>query len=88
MNIAQNIPTEKASQLFGEYKDKYGIAQNALLYHYARLIELMYAAERAVQLLEDDSITGTDLRQGLSETLMTREEAKGSSETKKRSWND
>jgi F420-non-reducing hydrogenase large subunit len=83
LNIAQNIPTEKASQLFGEYKDKYGIAQNALLYHYARLIELMYAAERSVQLLEDGSITGTDLRQGLSETLMTREEAKESGETRR-----
>jgi F420-non-reducing hydrogenase large subunit len=78
LNIAQNVPTEKASALFGEYKDKYGIAQNALLYHYARLIELMYASERAVQLLEDDSITGTDLRQGLSEKLMTKEEAKES----------
>ncbi|MBI5681069.1 MAG: Ni/Fe hydrogenase subunit alpha [Methanobacterium sp.] len=83
LNIAENIPTEKASQLFGEYKDKYGIAQNTLLYHYARLIELMYASERAVQLLEDDTITGTDIRQGLSEPLMTKEEAKESSETKR-----
>jgi len=83
LNIAESIPTEKASQLLGEFKDKYGIAQNALLYHYARLIELMYASERAVQLLEDDSITGTDLRQGLTESLMTKDEAKGSSETKR-----
>lgn len=83
LNIAQSIPTEKASALFGEFKDKYGIAQNALLYHYARLIELMYASERAVQLLEDDSITGTDLRQGLSEPLMTQAEAKDSNETKR-----
>jgi F420-non-reducing hydrogenase large subunit len=83
LNIAKNIPTEKASALFGEYKDKYGIAQNTLLYHYARLIELMYAAERSVQLLEDDLITGTDLRQGLSEPLMTKAEAKESGETKR-----
>lgn len=83
LNIAKNIPTEKASALFGEYKDKYGIAQNALLYHYARLIELMYAAERSVQLLEDDSINGIDLRQGLSEPLMTKAEAKESGETKR-----
>jgi F420-non-reducing hydrogenase large subunit len=75
MNIAENIPTEKASALFGEYRDNYGIAQNTLLYHYARLIELMYSAERAVQLLEDDTITGTDIRQGLSEPLMSKEEA-------------
>lgn len=83
LNIAETIPTEKASQLFGEYKDKHGIAQNALLYHYARLIELMYASERAVQLLEDSTITGTDIRQGLSEPLMTKEEAKESGDTKR-----
>jgi len=83
LNIAKSLPTEKASALFGEYKDKYGIAQNPLLYHYARLIELMYASEKAVQLLEDDSITGTDIRQGLSEPLMTKEEATGSGETKR-----
>ncbi len=83
LNIAQDIPTERASQLFGEYKDKYGIAQNTLLYHYARLIELMYASERAVELLEDDSITGSDIRQGLTEKLMTRDEAKESNETRR-----
>lgn len=43
----------------------------------------MYAAERAVQLLEDDSITGTDLRQQLSEPLLTKEEAEASGETKR-----
>jgi F420-non-reducing hydrogenase large subunit len=77
------IPTEKASNLFGEYRDNYGITQNALLYHYARLIELMYAAERSVQLLEDETITGTNLRQTLSEPLMTKDEAKESNETKR-----
>jgi F420-non-reducing hydrogenase large subunit len=83
LNVVDTIPTEKASALYGEYKDQYGIAQNALLYHYARLIELMYAAERAVQLLEDDNITGTDLRQNLSEPLMTKDEANASGETKR-----
>jgi len=83
LNIAQNVPTEKASALFAEYKEKYGIAQNPLLYHYARLIELMYASERAVELLEDSSITGTDLRQGISEPLMTKAEAKESSEIRR-----
>lgn len=43
----------------------------------------MYASERAVQLLEDDSITGTDIRQPLTEQLMTKEEAKESSETRR-----
>lgn len=83
LNVANTIPTEKASELFAEYKEAHGIAQNPLLYHYARLIELMYAAERSVQLLEDSSITGTDIRQGLSGSLMTKEEAKQSSERKR-----
>lgn len=83
LNIAQSISTEKASALFGEYRDNYGIAQNTLLYHYARLIELMYSAEKAVQLLEDETITGTDIRQSLNEPLMSKEEAESSGATKR-----
>ena len=83
LNVVDNIPTEKASDLFGEYRDNFGITQNALLYHYARLIELMYAAEKSVQLLEDENITGTNLRQTISEPLMTKDEAKESGETKR-----
>ncbi len=83
LNVIDNIPTEKASELFAEYKENFGLAQNPLVYHYARLIELMYASERAVQLLEDDSITGTDIRQPLTEKLMTKDEAKESSETRR-----
>ncbi len=83
LNVIDNVPTERASELYAEYKENFGLAQNPLLYHYARLIELMYSAERAVQLLEDDSITGTDLRQHLSEPLMTKAEAKESSETRR-----
>ncbi len=83
LNIINNIPTANASEMFAEYKENFGLAHNPLLYHYARLIELMYSAERAVQLLEDDSITGTDIRQHLSEPLMTKAEAKESGETKR-----
>ncbi|KAF5083969.1 NAD-reducing hydrogenase HoxS subunit beta [anaerobic digester metagenome] len=80
LNIVDGVPTEKAGALYGEYKDKFGMAQNPLLYHYARLIELMYSAERAVELLEDDAIVGEDIRQGV-DSLMTRAEAKESNET-------
>ncbi len=83
LNVIDNIPAEKAAELFAEYKENFGLAQNPLLYHYARLIELMYSAERAVQLLEDDSITGTDIRQPITEKLMTKEEAKESGETRR-----
>lgn len=83
LNVINNVPTENASEMFAEYKENFGLAQNPLLYHYARLIELMYSAERAVQLLEDDSITGTDIRQPLTEQLMTKAEAKESGETRR-----
>lgn len=78
LNIIDNVPTEKAAALYGEYKDKFGMAQNPLLYHYARLVELMYSVEKAIELLEDDSITSTDIRTGLSEPLMSTDEAKTS----------
>jgi F420-non-reducing hydrogenase large subunit len=83
LNVINNIPTDNASEMFAEYKENFGLAQNPLLYHYARLIELMYSAERAVQLLEDESITSTDIRQPITEKIMTKEEAKESSETRR-----
>ena len=52
------------------------MAQNPLLYHYARLIELMYSVEKAVELLEDDTITGSDIKVGLNEPLMSIDDAK------------
>jgi F420-non-reducing hydrogenase large subunit len=78
LNIVDSVPTERASELYGEYKDKYGMAQNPLLYHYARLIELMYSVEKAVELLEDDTITGSDIKVGLNEPLMSIDDAKKS----------
>lgn len=83
LNIIDNIPTPKASEMFAEFRENFGLTQNPLLYHYARLIEMMYASERAVQLLEDGNITSTDIRQPLSEPLMTKAEAKESGETKR-----
>ena len=86
LNIVDSVPTERASELYGEYKDKYGMAQNPLLYHYARLIELMYSVEKAVELLEDDAITGSDIKTGLSEPLMSIDDAKKSDDKNEGSW--
>lgn len=83
LNVIDNIPTPRAAELFAEFRENFGIAQNPLLYHYARLIELMYSSERAIELLNDPGITGTDIRQPLSEPLMTKDEAKESSETRR-----
>jgi len=38
-----------------------GIVEGSLYYHYARLIELLYAIERTQQLLKDKDICSTDL---------------------------
>ena len=50
-----------------EYKRMYETlggkpVQSTLAFHWARLVELLYAAERAVELSTDSSITNTDLR--------------------------
>jgi F420-non-reducing hydrogenase large subunit len=37
-------------------------AHNTLAYHWARLVELLYAAERMAELLEDDEIMGDNIR--------------------------
>ena len=37
-------------------------AQQTLLYHYARLIEMVYACERTIELLEWDGITDPNVR--------------------------
>jgi F420-non-reducing hydrogenase large subunit len=78
LNVIDKIPTEKAGRLLDEFKDNYGTAQNTLLYHYARLIELIYSVERALELLNDDEIISTNIRNGLNEPLMSFEEAKNS----------
>jgi F420-non-reducing hydrogenase large subunit len=46
-----------------EFRRKFGRpAYATLLFDYARLIDLMYACERAQELLEDKTLTGSDTR--------------------------
>jgi F420-non-reducing hydrogenase large subunit len=63
MNICDKIPTPLAQAEFEEFREKFGRpAQQPLLYHWARLIELLYNAENTIRLLEDPEITSTDTR--------------------------
>lgn len=63
MNVADRISTPLADKEMKEFKKAFGrSAQFTLLYHYARLIELLYASERAVELLDDESITNEKVR--------------------------
>ena len=63
INVADSISTPLANAEMKEFKNAFGSpAQYTLLYHYARLIELLHASERAEQLLSDSSITSQDVR--------------------------
>ncbi len=63
MNVNKNVFTEYANEELKEFKRKFGSPAHAtLLFDYARLIDLLYACERAKELLEDDSLTRIDTR--------------------------
>lgn len=64
LNAADGMATPLAQEAYEEmYKTFGGKPVNATLaMHWARLIELLYAAEYSVQLIQDPAITGKDLR--------------------------
>jgi F420-non-reducing hydrogenase large subunit len=63
MNVCDKIDTPLAQAEFEEFREKFGRpAQQTLLYHWARLIELLYNAENTIRLLDDSEITSTDIR--------------------------
>ena len=64
LNVADRVSTPLAHEEFKQFKalgDGRPV-EPSLYYHYARLIEDLYAAERAKELLEDPDILSTDLR--------------------------
>lgn len=67
LNIAQDIPTEKASTALIEFKSlgQGGSVQAKVYQHYARFIEVLYAFERALILLEDDQIVSNKVRNAI-----------------------
>jgi len=63
MNVNSRASTELANNELQEFRRKFGFPAHAtLLFDYARLIDLMYACERAKELLEDESLRRTDTR--------------------------
>jgi NAD-reducing hydrogenase large subunit len=62
LNVADSISTPIANEEFKNFKAiSEGPVEPTLFMHYARLIEDVYAAERARELLEDPDILSTDL---------------------------
>ncbi len=64
LNVADSISTPLANAELKEFKQAGNgkPVQATLYFHLARLIELLYAAERAKELLEDDEIVSRDVR--------------------------
>lgn len=63
INVCDHIATPKAQEALEAFRDSFGRpAQQTLLYHYARLIEMVYACERSIELLEWEGITDTKVR--------------------------
>lgn len=63
LNVCDRIKTPLAQKEFEEYRKEFGRpVQLTLLYNWARLIELLYNAEHAIQLLNDPEITSKDIR--------------------------
>jgi F420-non-reducing hydrogenase large subunit len=63
INVADYIPTPLAQKELEEFRASFGRpAQLTLLYHWARLIELLHNAENTLLLLNDPEITSSDIR--------------------------
>jgi len=63
LNVCDKISTPLANVELEEFRSKFGRpAQSTMLYHWARLIELLYACEKVIELLEDPEITDPHVR--------------------------
>jgi F420-non-reducing hydrogenase large subunit len=63
INVCDFIDTPLAQAELEEFRKNFGRpAQLTLLYHWARLIELLYNAENAIRLLDDAEITSVETR--------------------------
>ena len=63
INVCDYIDTPLAQAELEEFHKNFGRpAQLTLLYHWARLIELLYNAENAIRLLDDPEITSVETR--------------------------
>ena len=63
INVCDQMSTPRAQEALEEFRNDFSRpAQATLLYHYARLIELVYACERTIELLNWEGITDTNVR--------------------------
>jgi NAD-reducing hydrogenase large subunit len=63
LNAVSGITTPQASAEWRQYRETAeGFKGGILLYHYARLVELLYALEKAQEILKDHRICGREIR--------------------------
>ena len=63
LNVSDSLGTPAADAELAEYRQRFGkVVSSSFLYHYARLIELLYCVERTQQLLETPSILDRHVR--------------------------
>ncbi|GAB6039206.1 Ni/Fe hydrogenase subunit alpha [Fundidesulfovibrio butyratiphilus] len=64
LNACDNIATPEAASALSQFRksSEDGIVHSTMYYHYARLIEALYAMERIEELAVDKDILGSDLR--------------------------
>jgi len=63
LNVASQCGTPKADAAFKEFHQRFGtVANSAFLYHYARLVEIVYSLEKIEALLEDPRILDSHTR--------------------------
>jgi NAD-reducing hydrogenase large subunit len=61
LNVCTKIATPRANAEWKAWRAKGRVRKSSFYYHWARLIELLYALERAGQLLADPEIASTDI---------------------------
>ncbi len=63
LNVADQCGTPRADKEFAEFHQRFGSpAHSSFLFHYARLIEIVYSLERIEALLNDPQILDTHVR--------------------------
>jgi len=64
LNISSRCGTRLADDLLKEFRKlgRNGVVQNTFLYHYARLIEIVFCVERVKEMLEDPAVLNTDVQ--------------------------
>jgi len=64
LNVADGMATPKAQEAYEEFFDTLGgkPVHHTLANHWARVVEMVYAAERFVELIEDPEITSDHIR--------------------------